>query len=244
MPFKFKKKGLRREIPKDVILRAIEEISKGSKIKTTADKCKIPRSSMQRYLKQDSIKDSSHRFITSQIFTDEEEQKLSNYIIPTSTQVIPEHPERENQNEADPVNLNNIAVANSSSSFATDQITIEVAEVVTPEIVRPYPKACPRKLIKNARKKAKTRILTDTPEKRLIELAEQEKQIKSKAKKERQEKKVLKNTGEKQIPKLPSELTSNRVKKRQMSSSDSDIENVLITDSSEGSFAEDTSEEE
>ncbi|CAG5041204.1 unnamed protein product [Parnassius apollo] len=229
---------------KDVILRAIEEISKGSKIKTTADKYKIPRSSMQRYLKQDSIKDSSHRFITSQIFTDEEEQKLSNYIIPTSTQVIPEHLERENQNEADPVNLNNIAVANSSSSFATDQITIEVAEVVTPEIVRPYPKACPRKLIKNARKKAKTRILTDTPEKRLIELAEQEKQIKNKAKKERQEKKVLKNTGKKQIPKLPSELTSNRVKKRQMSSSDSDIENVLLTDSSEGSFAEDTSEEE
>ncbi|CAG5022839.1 unnamed protein product [Parnassius apollo] len=190
MPFKFKKKGLRREIPKDVILRAIEEISKGTKIKTTADKYKIPRSSMQRY---DPI------------------------IQPTSTQVIPEHPERENQNEADPVNLNNIAVANSSSSFATDQITIEVAEVVTPEI---------------------------THLKRLIELAEQEKQIKNKAKKERQEKKVLKNTGKKQIPKLPSELTSNRVKKRQMSSSDSDIENVLLTDSSEGSFAEDTSEEE
>ncbi|CAG4938492.1 unnamed protein product [Parnassius apollo] len=243
MPFKFKKKCLRRQIPKDVILRAIEEISKGSKIKTTADKYKIPRSSMQRYHKQDSIKDSSHRFITSQIFTDEEEQKLSNCIIvcskhhygftkiqarfekpgiwpfnsnifsnedflcfsvtdrdapvtdetlssrydpiiqPTSTQVIPEQPERENQNEADPVNLNNIAVANSSSSFATDQITIEVAEVVTPEIIRPYPKACPRKLIKDARKKAKTRILTDTPEKRLIELTEQEKQSKNKAKK-------------------------------------------------------------
>lgn len=32
MTFKFKKKGLRREIPKDLILRAIEEVSKGSKI--------------------------------------------------------------------------------------------------------------------------------------------------------------------------------------------------------------------
>ncbi|GBP71382.1 hypothetical protein EVAR_20481_1 [Eumeta japonica] len=101
MPFQFKKKGLRREIPKDLILRAIEEVSKGSKIKTTADK---------------------------------------------------------------------------------DQITIEVAEVVTPEIVRPYPKACPRKLIKNSRKKGKTRILTDTPEKRLIELAEQERQPRTRLK--------------------------------------------------------------
>ena len=81
MPFKFKKKGLRREIPKDLILPAIGEVSKGSKIKTTATKCPIPRSSLQRYLKQDSVKDCSHRFITSQIFTDEEEQKLSNYMI-------------------------------------------------------------------------------------------------------------------------------------------------------------------
>ncbi|KAK9886544.1 hypothetical protein WA026_016819 [Henosepilachna vigintioctopunctata] len=40
MPFKFKKEGLRREIPKDLILRAIEEVSKGSKIKTTADNIK------------------------------------------------------------------------------------------------------------------------------------------------------------------------------------------------------------
>lgn len=84
MPFKFKKKGLRREIPKDLILRAIEEVSKGSKVKAAADKYQIPRSSLQRYLKQDSVKDSSHRFITSQIFTDEEEKKLSNYMITCS----------------------------------------------------------------------------------------------------------------------------------------------------------------
>lgn len=37
---KIQKKGLRWEIPKDLILRAIEEVSKGSKIKTTADKYK------------------------------------------------------------------------------------------------------------------------------------------------------------------------------------------------------------
>jgi hypothetical protein len=586
MPFKFKKKGLRREIPKDLILRAIEEVSKGSKIKTTADKYEIPRSSLQRYLKQDSIKDSSHRFITSQIFTDEEEQKLSNYMIvcskhnygltkiqarklaydyavarkttnipdnwtkktiaskdwirgflnrqshlsirtpeatslsratsfnrtnvdnffenvkavferhhfgpeaiynidetglttvqrtkrviaskgskqvgqatsaergslvticcgingignsippyfifprvnfkpymlhdapvgsdgsahpsgwmtssnfvkymhhfakhakptpenpvlllldnheshiavdvldfckevgivlltfpphcshklqpldltvygplknyynkaltdwmvsnpgktvtiydipklaaiaiplafkpqniqkgfekpgiwpfnsniftdedflcaavtdrdapvtdealpsrndpiiqPTSTQVLPEQSERENQIEVDPVDKN-IDVADASTSFAIDQITIQVAEVVTPEIVRPYPKASPRKLIRNVRKKGKTRILTDTPEKRLIELAEQERQTKNRAKRERQEKKVLKNTEKKQIPKLPPELTSNRAKKKQMSSSDSDVENVVLDESSGESFINETAEEE
>ena len=43
--------------------------------------------------------------------------------------------------------------------------------------------------MKNVRKKGKTRILTDSPEKRLIELAEQEKQTKNKAKRKRQEKK-------------------------------------------------------
>lgn len=75
--------------------------------------------------------------------TDEALSSRNDPIIqPPSTQ-LPEQPERENQIEAEPVNLNSIAVADSSSSFATDQITIEVAEVVTPEIVRPYPKARP-----------------------------------------------------------------------------------------------------
>lgn len=163
---------------------------------------------------------------------------------PTSTDVLLE-PESENLIEAVPLNLNNIAVADFSPSFAKDQITIKVAEVVTPEIVRPYPKAGPRKLIKNSRKKGKTRILTDTPEKRLIELAEQERHTKNKAKREKQEKKVLKNSKKNQIPKLSTEITTNRVKKKILSSSsDSDVENVLLADSSEGSFVEETLEED
>lgn len=84
MPFKFKKKGVRREIPKDIILRALEEVSKGGKIKTTADKYQIPRSNLQRYLKQGYVKDSSSRFISSQIFTAEEEEKLANYMTVSS----------------------------------------------------------------------------------------------------------------------------------------------------------------
>lgn len=162
---------------------------------------------------------------------------------PTSSKVLSELPRRDDQSGADPVNSNDTAVAGSSQSFSRDQI-VEVAEAVTPESVRPYPKAGPRKLTGMTRKKGKTRILTDTPEKRLIELAEQEKQRKNKAKKDRQLKKGLKNIEKKKIPKLPLELTSNRVKKRQMSSSDSEIENISLADSSEGSFVGETSEEE
>lgn len=64
-----------------------------------------------------------------------------------------------------------------------DQIAAVVTEVVTSESVKLYPKAGPRKITGNAIKNGKTRILTDIPEKKLIELAEQEKQKKNKAKK-------------------------------------------------------------
>lgn len=40
---------------------------------------------------------------------------------------------------------------------------------VTPEAIRPYPKAGPRKICTKGRKKGRTRILTDTPEKLAIE---------------------------------------------------------------------------
>lgn len=84
---------------------------------------------------------------------------------PTSSQVLSEQSGIEDQSEIDPVNLSNTAIVGSSQSFARDQIAAEVAKVVTPESVRPYPKAGPRKLTGYARKKGKTRILTDTPEK-------------------------------------------------------------------------------
>lgn len=71
MPFKFKKKCMRREISKEILLLAIEEMSKGGKIKTTADKYQILGSNLQRYLKQGYVKDSSSRFIPSRIFTTE-----------------------------------------------------------------------------------------------------------------------------------------------------------------------------
>lgn len=84
MPFQFKKKTKRREIPKEIILRAIDEVSKGGKIKTTASKYGIPRSNLQRYLKQGTVKDVSVKFISNQIFTKEEEEKISEYLTTSS----------------------------------------------------------------------------------------------------------------------------------------------------------------
>ncbi|XP_065642501.1 uncharacterized protein LOC136074128 [Hydra vulgaris] len=82
MPFSFKKRNKRREIPRDVILRALEEVSKGGKIKTTAIKYDIPRSNLQRYIKQGGVvKDISSKFISSQIFMKDEEEKISEYLV-------------------------------------------------------------------------------------------------------------------------------------------------------------------
>ncbi|XP_065664407.1 uncharacterized protein LOC136086067 [Hydra vulgaris] len=82
MPFSFKKRNKRREIPRDVILRALEEVSKGGKIKTTAIKYDIPRSNLQRYIKQGgAVKDISSKFISSQIFMKDEEEKISEYLV-------------------------------------------------------------------------------------------------------------------------------------------------------------------
>lgn len=82
MPFTFKKKNKRREIPKDVILRALEKFSKGAKIKTTAIKYDIPKSNLQRYIKQGGVvKDSSSKFISFQISTKDDEENISEYRI-------------------------------------------------------------------------------------------------------------------------------------------------------------------
>lgn len=64
--------------------------------------------------------------------------------------------------------------------------------VITPESVRPYPKAAPRVSKDNkskGREKGKTRILTDTPEKDRLVLIEKEKAEKEKKKEEKEERK-------------------------------------------------------
>ncbi|CAK1554963.1 unnamed protein product [Leptosia nina] len=76
----------------------------------------------------------------------------------------------------------NVGVIGPSQLESPSRSQISGTVNVTPDVVRPYPKAGPRKLQGMKRKKGKTRILTDTPEKRLIEMEEQERQRKNKIK--------------------------------------------------------------
>jgi len=63
-----------------------------------------------------------------------------------------------------------------SSSCSPQQVNqfegIKTSVYTSPSDVRPYPKAAPRKQINTGRKRAHCRILTDTPEKRAIEKAD------------------------------------------------------------------------
>ncbi|KAF2891538.1 hypothetical protein ILUMI_14635, partial [Ignelater luminosus] len=91
----------------------------------------------------------------------------------------------ENQSQVYPTSSNNMAASGPFQLEFPIRNPTEEAETITPDSVRPYPKAGPRKLIGMKRKKEKTRILTDTAEKRLIEMAEQKRQRKNKIKKDR-----------------------------------------------------------
>lgn len=53
-----------------------------------------------------------------------------------------------------------------------------VSKYISPEVIRPYPKAGPRKTITKGRKKGSTKILTDTPEKIAIENESREREQK------------------------------------------------------------------
>ncbi|KAF2899647.1 hypothetical protein ILUMI_06529, partial [Ignelater luminosus] len=130
----------------------------------------------------------------------------------------------ENQNQVDPASSNNMAASRPFQLESPIRNPTEEDETITPDSVRPYPKAGSRKPIGMKRKKGKTRILTDTPEKRLIEIAEQERQKKLRLKKT--EKITLKGEERKE---LVEELTSNGEKNRKMSSDD-DIENDSLSD--------------
>ena len=114
---------------------------------------------------------------------------------------------------------------------------------ITPDLVRPYPKAGPRKMRSMIRKKGKTRILTDTPEKRVIELEEAERQRKNKIKELNKNEKCYKNKGQKTIPKLADELTSKREKNRKVSS-ENIAENISVSDESLEEEEEDFDEDD
>ncbi|KAK2709768.1 hypothetical protein QYM36_013440, partial [Artemia franciscana] len=69
-------------------------------------------------------------------------------------------------------------LAETPSTSGPQQSSTPVSVPVTPEQVRPYPKAKPRVLSGRGRKKGSTKILTDTPVKRQIEEQEAERKDK------------------------------------------------------------------
>lgn len=82
MPFRYKKKSNRIEIPRDIIERAIDDVHAGAQILPTAKKYEIPRSSLQRYLKLEGpLKNTDEKYITRKIFTTDEEKALGEYLI-------------------------------------------------------------------------------------------------------------------------------------------------------------------
>jgi len=72
---------------------------------------------------------------------------------------------------------------------ATDFPSKNATEIISPHMVRPYPKAGPRKEVTKGRKKGKSRILTETSEKEEIEKQQMNKKEVSQ---EGQEKKAVK----------------------------------------------------
>lgn len=111
--------------------------------------------------------------------------------------------------------------------------TSNIQPFVSPEYVRPYPKALPRKRKQVGRKPGRTRILTDTPKK--TEIAEAWKNQIDKQKKVQ----IKRNLTDSNIP------TSSKKKKIEESESDSEISMSDICEESDDSpFTEEEKEED
>lgn len=111
--------------------------------------------------------------------------------------------------ELDPSELYNPAILSTPSKAANKQITEMTSSVksITPEDIRPFPKAGPRKESNRGRRKGRTRILTSTPEK-----AEAEREASEKLKKKAlQNKKAVLFAAKKKITLESSESSSEEI---------------------------------
>ncbi|CAB3253349.1 unnamed protein product [Arctia plantaginis] len=160
-----------------------------------------------------------------------------------SDQPVMEQPSTENKQSLEDRTSSNLKVTGPSQLESPSRSQTRGTVNVTPDLVSPYPKAGPRKLHGMKRKRGKTRILTDTPEKRLIEMEEEERQKKSKIKELNKNRKCSKNIGQKTIPKLADEFTS-KAKKNRKINSDDEIENVSVSDEALVESEEDFDEDE
>ena len=129
-----------------------------------------------------------------------------------SDQPIMEQPSTKENLSLEDHTSSNVEVTGPSQMESLSKSQTRGTVNVTPDLVRPYPKAGPRKSDGMKQKKGKTRILTDTPEKRPIEMEEKERQRKNKIKELNKNQKCSKNEKSREI------------------SSDDEIENVSVSD--------------
>lgn len=150
--------------------------------------------------------------LNENIFTDDE--FLSSYV---TDRALPElndsalssNEPREGANRTE-------VVTNASASITQPQPSTSQAIIVSPEVVRPYPKAM-RRLTKGGRKRGKSTILTPTPEKLQIEMKLLEKEKNIQLKKEKLLKKQRSIVKEK---KVKTKLFKESPKERTLSESD------------------------
>lgn len=96
-------------------------------------------------------------------------------------------------------------------------INVPIALLVSPQDIRPYPKAGDRKVSNKGKKPMKSAILTSTPVKEQLEVAAREKEKKKVEKLERARKKLCKSLGfESKQSKDKKVLASNEKKKKQI----------------------------
>lgn len=102
----------------------------------------------------------------------------------------------------------------------------KLATYLSPEMIRPHPKAGARKTIKKGRKKGATKILTDTPEKEAIEKEHRER--------EEKKRKQLANKIKRNLGKEKTKVTSkSKVKRKEHEETSSDEESLRIPPSPE-----------
>lgn len=101
---------------------------------------------------------------------------------------------------------------------------------VTPEIIRPFPKAAARKTKNNGRKKSQTRILTDTPEKKKIQEAD--------TLRKQKQKRSASKTGDKNKENLGKPTPKNKRKKKMKNQDIREMVEVETDDSDDVPLAE------
>lgn len=92
----------------------------------------------------------------------------------TSADIVHESPDQYEYETRD-LTQGQLIIPSTSGSYSRPTTPINKSNVpdLTPEQVRPYPKAAPRKTTKMTRKKVKSSILTDTPVKEALKAAEE-----------------------------------------------------------------------